>query len=216
MRDVDQNATVRIRDGVEPEGGRPPFRPPVAVVASAQHAAPQVKAARSAAEVAVHPMVGLTDVAAPVDDSLPTLLLPPPPPPEASELAVEELDDRTRSVQRVPARQKTWELLMPNGHRVEITGTVVLGRNPEVDSASTPVSVGSDQKSVSKTHARLELNNGLLTVTDLDSRFGTIVIDEVGDEVECVPGKAIRVREGWGLELGTCVIQVRRREKDAR
>lgn len=88
---------------------------------------------------------------------------------------------------------------------------MILGRNPGPSGSPGEilVSVGADQSSVSKTHARLDVVDGLLTVTDLDSRFGTAVVTASGDVIECEPRVAVRVHDGWEIEFGSCVITVR-------
>lgn len=89
-------------------------------------------------------------------------------------------------------RAKPWLIETVNGLQISLTRPVVLiGRNP-ARSAEHPdaqlVAVTDAGKTVSKTHARLELADGLWTITDLHSTNGVVLIDERGDERELPAG----------------------------
>jgi len=96
------------------------------------------------------------------------------------------------------------------GATVAVDSLVLVGRNPvaSVDRpTATLLSVADPTRSVSKTHALLEIDAGELWVHDLDSTNGVYVV--VGDTVvEVVPGTRVRVPAGADLELGEFVMRV--------
>ena len=112
----------------------------------------------------------------------------------------------------VPAPAPAWRLHLPDGGAtVALDATVLIGRNPaaSVDRPlATLLPVADLTKSVSKTHALLEIDGGVLWVHDLDSTNGVYVV--VGDDViEVVPGTRVVVPAGADLELGEYVMRVR-------
>ena len=111
-----------------------------------------------------------------------------------------------------PAPAPSWKLQLPDGGAtVALDATVLIGRNPaaSVDRPqATLLAVADLTKSVSKTHALLEIDGGVLWVHDLDSTNGVYVV--VGDDVvEAVPGTRIAVPADADLELGEFVMRVR-------
>ena len=48
--------------------------------------------------------------------------------------------------------------------------------------------VSDETRTISKTHARLELHGGTWFVVDLDSTNGVVVVTEDGTEVDVAPG----------------------------
>ena len=72
---------------------------------------------------------------------------------------------------------------------------------------ATLLQVDDLTKSVSKTHALLEIDGGVLWVHDVHSTNGVYVV--VGDDVvEVVPGTRVAVPAGADLELGEFVTRV--------
>ncbi|WP_229671342.1 FHA domain-containing protein [Salinibacterium xinjiangense] len=65
-------------------------------------------------------------------------------------------------------------------------------------------------KSVSKTHAMLEVDADGLWVLDLDSTNGVWVVPAGEGAIEVEPGQRVAVPAGADLELGDLVIQVER------
>ena len=109
----------------------------------------------------------------------------------------------------VPA--PAWKLHLPDGGAtVTLGATVLIGRNPAASAdwpLATLLPVADLTKSVSKTHALLEIDGAELWVHDLDSTNGVYVV--VGDDVvEAVPGTRVRVPADADLELGEFVMRV--------
>lgn len=110
-------------------------------------------------------------------------ITPSPSPPPHVAAAAQRHDRIAESTVVVGARPTRWVLEL-DGAPVPLTSSVVvIGRNPSAasgDSDAQLVSVADDARSVSKTHARLELARGTWRVTDLDSTNGVEVADAHG------------------------------------
>ncbi|MBG6056299.1 hypothetical protein IWX81_002731 [Salinibacterium sp. CAN_S4] len=120
------------------------------------------------------------------------------------------VDDATSiSVSRHTA--PAWHLVAEGRAPVAIEGRLYLGRNPVAAAdhpEATVLAVDDASRSVSKTHAMLELDAGGLWVHDLDSTNGVWVVPAGEDATEVTPGQRMLVPAGADLELGDLVIQV--------
>jgi hypothetical protein len=159
-----------------PVGGQRETAPPAAETAPPAAAEP---AAASAAPASVASVLG-----APDDD-------------DDDEL------DRTVVVDRRPV--VPWRLRTDDGFEVALTAAeVVLGRNPATTGIDIQtVAIPDTTRTLSKTHARLDLADGAWTITDLGSTNGVLVTGADGAE-ELIPvGEAIPVRSRFVLgEVG--------------
>ncbi|MCC4248637.1 DUF5684 domain-containing protein [Microbacterium testaceum] len=119
--------------------------------------------------------------------------------------------DRTVVTRR---RRIPWALVPPNGAPIDLTSDVViLGRRPAED-ASHPdaqlVVIADETRTVSKTHARLQLKGETWYVTDLDSTNGVLFATLMGTEVEAPPGEEIEAGERFFL--GDAEVRLTRRQ----
>ncbi|MGC3955288.1 MAG: FHA domain-containing protein [Propionicimonas sp.] len=132
----------------------------------------------------------------------------------ADQLFADDEDlEATRIAQRGPD-QLPWFFELPDGTTVRLAATVVVGRNPVAPAttpAAEPVLLDDPQRSVSKTHALLELRDGLPWVTDLHSSNGTTLTNDVGEAVMCEPGIPMPVGDGWRIGFGEYVISATRK-----
>jgi len=125
----------------------------------------------------------------------------PPAPPISLEPAAEssEIGEHTVVVNR---RAKVWVLSTDDGQNICLTQQVaLLGRNPTADRAfpdAQLVPLNDTAKTVSKTHARIELTNGAWQITDLDSTNGVVTL-EGSDETELQSGVATALTERFLL-----------------
>ncbi|MFD4420327.1 FHA domain-containing protein [Agromyces sp. NPDC058484] len=89
---------------------------------------------------------------------------------------------------------------------------VVLGRDPSVDPArpADPLAVTDPARSVSKTHARIEVVDDLVVVTDLHSTNGTRVQRADGESRELHPGRGTPVPCAATLLLGEYPVRLDR------
>jgi hypothetical protein len=103
-----------------------------------------------------------------------------------------------------------WVLQTEGGASSEITEQVaVLGRNPAVaHGAIQLVPVSDSSKTVSKTHARIALADGVWSITDLNSTNGVHVIAPDGQNLRLVPGVPATITESF--RLGDLTLHLRR------
>lgn len=106
-----------------------------------------------------------------------------------------------------------WQLWLPGGEAVSIADAVIIGRDPVLsdrwpDAQLLPVA--DPAKSVSKTHALFEIDDGRLWVHDLDSTNGVFVATPGIDVVQVDPGARALVPDGAEIELGEYIVTVSR------
>ncbi|MCJ1706327.1 DUF5684 domain-containing protein [Microbacterium sp. VKM Ac-2923] len=119
-----------------------------------------------------------------------------------SAAAEDDVDALDRTVvtrrKRIP-----WMLVPPSGPAVALTSdVVVLGRRPAPDAEHPDaqlVAISDETRTVSKTHARLQLRGDTWFVTDLDSTNGVLFATLMGTEVEAPPGEEIEAGERFFL-----------------
>ncbi|KAA9153589.1 FHA domain-containing protein [Microbacterium lushaniae] len=109
-------------------------------------------------------------------------------------------------------RRTPWKLIPPSGAPLDISSDVViLGRKPAPDPAypdAQLVSIPDETRTVSKTHARLELRGETWYVTDLGSTNGVLFATLMGTEVEAQPGQELEAGERFFL--GDAEVRLRR------
>ncbi|MDD7927928.1 DUF5684 domain-containing protein [Microbacterium thalli] len=92
----------------------------------------------------------------------------------------------------VARRRVYWQLVLPEGETVPLTADIaIVGRQPAPDPAfprAQLVPIEDRTRTVSKTHARLELRSGLWHITDLHSTNGVVLTNFLGTEIELEPG----------------------------
>ncbi len=119
--------------------------------------------------------------------------------------------DRTVVARR---RRIPWALVPPSGDPVELTSSVVIvGRRPAADSAfpdAQLVAITDETRTVSKTHARLQLRGDTWFVTDLNSTNGVLFATLMGTEIEAPPGEEIEAGERFFL--GDAEVRLSRRD----
>ncbi|MCR2825108.1 DUF5684 domain-containing protein [Microbacterium sp. zg.Y909] len=114
--------------------------------------------------------------------------------------APEDFVDQTVIARR---RRVVWALQPASGAAIDLTADVViLGRQPASDPAhrgAQLVAVPDDTRTVSKTHARLELRGDRWSITDLGSTNGVMLPTLMGTEVEAEPGAELAPGERFLL-----------------
>ena len=117
---------------------------------------------------------------------------------EANEGDGDELD-RTVVVDRRPV--VPWRLIVDGGPTFRLSGSIaVLGRRPAGSGAgSQEIAIPDSTRTLSKVHARLDLVDGVWTVTDLNATNGVIVIEADGSENLLDPGASAVVRDRFVL-----------------
>jgi len=112
------------------------------------------------------------------------------------------------------AAQPGFDLGLPDGSTVRVTGPTLLGRDPAVppsQSGPTPqlVPVPDPGRSVSKTHAELGVDAHGLWLVDRGSTNGTSVEVPGAAPVTAPPGQQVRVPAGATVRLGDAAVLVR-------
>ncbi|MET0974513.1 MAG: FHA domain-containing protein [Leifsonia sp.] len=106
-----------------------------------------------------------------------------------------------------------WLLHLGDGRSVAVDGTVVIGRDPAAVAGhplATLLAVTDATRSVSKTHALVDLEAGDLVVTDLHSTNGVVVTRTDGTVTEAVPATRLALQDGDALALGEFLVRVSR------
>ncbi|MGW9629141.1 FHA domain-containing protein [Agromyces sp. NPDC055520] len=106
-----------------------------------------------------------------------------------------------------------WVLSLDDGQRFQLGGSIVLGRDPApvaVRPHAALVPVADPAKSVSKTHAIIDLEGQELSITDLHSTNGVLITRANGDEHDLGPGERVVLAPGDRVELGTFAVRVER------
>lgn len=109
----------------------------------------------------------------------------------------------------VPRKKKeTWVIVPEGGVPITLTkSAALLGRNPSSTAADTQlVSVPDPVKTVSKTHARLTLVDGVWTIVDLNSTNGVYLLSDGNDETEVEAGVPTPIGEAF--RLGDLTIRI--------
>ena len=89
--------------------------------------------------------------------------------------------------------------------RYTVEGTALIGRNPTADSAHPGVAViavADGSFSMSKTHARLDVVDGGMRLTDLGSSNGSAAIDSAGVATPVTDGESTTIPWGGTMRLG--------------
>jgi len=134
--------------------------------------------------------------------------VPGPPPAQGGEALEERVEAPTPTPQ-----PGAWRLRAPGGLEVLLLRPVVLGRDPSAEASrpdAAPIPLADPARSVSKTHALVEVVDGHVTVTDLHSTNGTRVLAPDGEARELDPGVASEVAGGSTLLLGEVAVRVDR------
>lgn len=105
-------------------------------------------------------------------------------------------DDEDGSTVVVDRRPRlAWHLTLDDGTRLSLTGEhVLLGRKPVATASGVqPLVVPDESRTLSKVHARLDLQDGQWSITDLNSTNGVVVTDSDGGETVLDAGVSVPV-----------------------
>ena len=128
----------------------------------------------------------------------------PDPPVSSIPSLVDDVDDDDEFAATVVVDRRPrvlWRLVLDTGTALDLTADkVALGRNPaSEDPDAQLLSVPDSTRTLSKTHATLELNDGQWTVTDLNSTNGVIVVGAQDAETLLAPGRSAPVPDRFIL-----------------
>lgn len=127
-------------------------------------------------------------------------------------VARQEISGQAGEVTNVVARAEvaadrpaTATLEWDSGARVVAGGIVLIGRDPiplDDEQVDRRLAVGQESVGVSKTHLKLIITAGGITVTDLRSTNGVRIERDDGSVTQCPAGEPIAVREGDRIRFG--------------
>ena len=109
--------------------------------------------------------------------------------------------------------QGAWHLSLADGQQLSVSGSYIIGRDPAPVPARPQgilIVVNDPARSVSKTHAIVDLEDGHLSVTDLHSTNGVTVTRADGSRLELDPGTRSELLAGSRIQLGDFLLTVSR------
>ena len=111
--------------------------------------------------------------------------------------------DQTRIVVR--ARRVRFRLTFGNGEDHQVLGHSLLGRRPTPqpgEESPRLITISDPERSVSKTHLELGIEDGSLWISDRWSSNGTVLVTPHGIARVCDPGRRYEVEAGSTVEIG--------------
>ena len=173
------------------------------------------------------PPPGLIPAAVPSDepdrtvrDARPRVLPAFPPPPGAARPGTPVTPptpaapaERRQPPANEAVTEGAWRLRGPDALDVLLVQPVVLGRDPASDTArpgAASIPLRDPARSVSKTHALVELVDDRVLITDLHSTNGTRVLTAEGEAHELEPGRATEAPNGATVLLGEFAVRLDR------
>ncbi|WP_062385120.1 FHA domain-containing protein [Demequina iriomotensis] len=108
-----------------------------------------------------------------------------------------------------PVRAPRTILVWDDGTEVDVSAGAVLGRDPAASGDGRPsIAFDDDTRSLSKTHFALDVIPGVITVTDLHSTNGVLVV-RGGAEQVLAPGRPVVVAQGDRIVIGARSCELR-------
>ena len=107
-----------------------------------------------------------------------------------------------------------WFAVLDDGRDVEVTGLVLLGRNPQArpgEDDAELVKVADETRTVSKTHLALSVDASGLYVVDRGSTNGTILTRGRGDSSTCQAGEVLPAADGSIVSFGDHWLRIEHR-----
>lgn len=101
--------------------------------------------------------------------------------------------------------------MQADGRRSELVGSTVLGRDPVIPEArphATTLSFDDPARSLSKTHALIDVEAGRLLLQELNSTNGIVVTSATGIRNEMPAGSRRQLASGDCVELGEFTLWV--------
>jgi hypothetical protein len=111
-------------------------------------------------------------------------------------------------------------LTSPDGPPIVLTGVLVLGREPSQDPAvesgeAAPVQLQDPDHVISRVHAFVSVENGIVLVRDADSMHGTYLSPPGGEQWTRIGTEASPLPPGWCMQIGPQVFTFEPAESDS-
>src|SRR5215204_823658 len=110
--------------------------------------------------------------------------------------------------------QTGWFVVLDDGREIDITGLVLLGRNPHAQPGEEDaqlIKIADETRTVSKSHLAIATDRDGAFLVDRGSTNGSTVTTSGGVSTKCRMGERVRVSEGSIVSIGDHWLQIRRR-----
>ena len=110
--------------------------------------------------------------------------------------------------------QTGWLVVLDDGREIDITGLVLLGRNPHAQPGEEDaqlIKIADETRTVSKSHLAIATDSDGAFVVDRGSTNGSTVTTSGGVSTKCRMGERVRVGEGSIVSIGDHYLEIRRR-----
>ena len=167
------------------------------------------------------PAPRVVEFANPLADSTSIVDATEVPDPNIDRSSADAAVDHTRMATREPAPDLSrehapdpgWQLTFDDGRTLPLDGPLIVGRNPSVapdETGAAVLALVDENRSVSKTHLRIDVGESGVLVTDRHSTNGVSV--RTGSATShCVPGVPTPIPDGSTVQFGDREFAVRRR-----
>ena len=148
------------------------------------------------------------------DHELTPSLAEPGPAPAAQPTTIGPVPPRPTTMQptamQPPAMQPAGVLTSPDGPPIVLEGVLVLGREPRQDPAvesgeASPVQLQDPDHVISRVHAYVSVENGIVLIRDADSMHGTYFSPPGGEEWTRIGTQPSPLPPGWNLQIGPLI-----------
>ena len=112
------------------------------------------------------------------------------------------------------AADQGWVAVLDDGREVELSGMVLLGRNPQPrtgEEEAQLIKITDESRTVSKTHLSLTVGSRGLVVMDRGSTNGSTLTDPAGVSIGCPAGDDVEVTDGSILSFGDHWLRIEHR-----
>jgi uncharacterized RDD family membrane protein YckC len=110
--------------------------------------------------------------------------------------------------------QAGWFVVLDDGRKIDITGLVLLGRNPHAQPGEEDaqlIKIADETRTVSKSHLAIATDSDGAFLVDRGSTNGSTVTTSGGVSTKCRMGERVRVSEGSIVSIGDHWLEIRRR-----
>jgi uncharacterized RDD family membrane protein YckC len=110
--------------------------------------------------------------------------------------------------------QTGWFVMLDDGREIDITGLVLLGRNPHAQPGEEDaqlIKIADETRTVSKSHLAIATDRDGAFLVDRGSTNGSTVTTSGGVSTKCRMGERVRVSEGSIVSIGDHWLEIRRR-----